>query len=142
MVVDPVGAVSNKAMSYQGQAPHFVVVDYRWEQVGDGGIQTTPGELVRWADNYRTARVGGLHWQRAVLAHAVKAPDPSGKPAKYGAGILSNDDGSLGHPGAWEGFVTDFWISPDRNTAIAVACNKTLDPHGVTDSLISIWTTS
>ena len=141
MVLDPVGAVPNKAVSYKGQAPNFAVVDYRWEQVGDGGIQTTPGELVRWADNYRTGRVGGLHWQRAVLADAVEA-DPSGRTAKYGAGIHSNDDGSLRHPGTWEGFGTDFWISPDRNTAIAVACNKSLDPHAVTDSLRLIWITS
>ena|GEM_PF-5009247 len=27
----------------------------RWMQVGDGSIYTTPSELVRWADNYRTA---------------------------------------------------------------------------------------
>ena len=140
MVVDPAGAVPKKAVSYQGQAPNFSVADYRWEQVGDGGIQATPTELVRWADNYRSGKVGGPNWKRAVSAHAVEVPPgPSGEQVRYGAGMVEFGDGAIGHQGGWEGFVTDFWVSPDRSTSIAVSCNKAFDPRDMRESLTSIW---
>ena len=145
MVVDPVGVVPNKAVSYHdhpssGQdAPNFSVADYRWEQVGDGGIQTTPTELVRWADNYRTGNVGGPDWKRAVLAGAVDVPPgPTGSAARYGAGIFEIDDRAIGHQGGWEGFVTDFWVSPSRSISIAVSCNKTFNSGDIVESLYSI----
>ena len=86
----------------------------RWEVSGDAGIQTTPSELVRWADNYRTGRVGGDR----LLADAV--PDDPGE--GYGAGIDQGPDGSLGHDGAAPGHLTTFRVTPDRRTAIAVTC--------------------
>jgi CubicO group peptidase (beta-lactamase class C family) len=143
MVVNPDGAVPRKALSYLGVAPQFSVVDSHWEQVGNGAIQATPKELVRWADNYRTATVGGPGWQRDIVAGAVEIPSaPVGEEASYGAGILRYEDGSLGHQGGWEGFVTDLWISSDRTTSIAVACNKVFDLgdlRAMTSSLIMIW---
>jgi CubicO group peptidase (beta-lactamase class C family) len=87
----------------------------RWEVSGDAGIQTTPSELVRWADNYRTGRVGGDR----LLADAV--PDDDAVP--YGAGIYHDRDGSVGHDGVAPGHLTIFFVTPDRGTAIAVACN-------------------
>jgi CubicO group peptidase (beta-lactamase class C family) len=87
----------------------------RWEANGDAGIQTTPSELVRWADNYRTGRVGGDR----LLADAL----PEDAAAPYGAGIVQNRDGSLWHGGGAPGYLTSFFVTDDRRTAIAVACN-------------------
>jgi CubicO group peptidase (beta-lactamase class C family) len=87
----------------------------RWETHGDAGIQATPSELVRWADNYRTGRVGGSR----LLADAL----PEAGAGRYGAGIIEEDDGSLGHSGSAPGHLADFYVSPDRRTGIAVACN-------------------
>jgi CubicO group peptidase (beta-lactamase class C family) len=87
----------------------------RWETNGDAGIQTTPSELVRWADNYRTGEVGG-----SLLLDDALPPDDA---APYGAGIFEDDDDSLGHGGAAPGHLTEFFVSADRTTAIAVACN-------------------
>jgi CubicO group peptidase (beta-lactamase class C family) len=56
MVVEPDAPVPDKAVSYRGGFADSEVVDHHWEQVGDGAIQTTPAELARWGDNYRTAR--------------------------------------------------------------------------------------
>jgi CubicO group peptidase (beta-lactamase class C family) len=86
----------------------------RWEVSGEAGIQTTPSELVRWADNYRTGRVGGDR----LLADAVPEDDE----VPYGAGIFQGPDGSLGHDGVAPGHLTTFRITPDRRTAIAVTC--------------------
>jgi len=87
----------------------------RWEVSGDAGIQTTPSELVRWADNYRTGRVGG----ERLLADAVPEDDA----VPYGAGIYHDRDGSLVHDSEAPGHLAVFFVTPDRGTAIAVACN-------------------
>ena len=87
----------------------------RWQMNGDAGIQTTPSELVRWGDNYRTGRVGG----DALLAH-TPPEDPA---TPYGPGIYQDRDGSLWHIGAAPGYLTTFFVAPDRRTSIAVACN-------------------
>jgi CubicO group peptidase (beta-lactamase class C family) len=96
----------------------------RWEVNGDAGIQTTPSELVRWADNYRTGRLGGDR----LLADAL--PEDPAQP--YGAGIFEDRDGSIGHDGGAPGYLTTFVVSPDRSTAIAVACNA---DHGPLSSI-------
>lgn len=140
MVVEPTALVPRKALSYRGSPAQYEVVDYQWEQVGDGAIQTTPTELARWGDNYRTGEVGGPKWRAAVVADAVDVPPgPTGEKTRYGAGIYQGEDGWLGHGGEWEGFVTGFWVSPDRATSLAVACNKAFDPTDLVTSLIAIW---
>ena len=132
MVVEPNALVPGKAVSYRGGSGHYEVVDNQWEQVGDGAIQTTPAELARWGDNYRTAEVGGADWRAAVLANAVDIPPgPTGEKNRYGAGIVQGEGGWLGHPGGWEGFVTRFWVSPDRATSVVVACNKYFDSRPI-----------
>jgi CubicO group peptidase (beta-lactamase class C family) len=93
----------------------------RWEANGDAGIQTTPSELVRWADNYRTGRIGGDR----LLADAL----PEDAAAPYGAGIIQDRDGSLWHGGGAPGYLTTFFVTEDRGTAIAVACNGDRGPQ-------------
>ncbi|WIM96701.1 serine hydrolase domain-containing protein [Actinoplanes oblitus] len=110
-----------------------------WTQIGDGSIQTTPSELVRWADNYRTAAVGGDALRRARLDRAVPTGLPDG--SKYGAGITVHPDGTLSHEGGWAGYATLFGITADRHTAIAVSCNAAeADIAAVATGLRDIWT--
>jgi CubicO group peptidase (beta-lactamase class C family) len=128
MVLDSVGIIPNKAISYDDRGR---VVVYPWEHIGAGGIQTTPRELVRWADNYRTGTVGGRPLLDAQLANPV--PDTTGDTHElglgtyfgYAAGIVITGNGTLVHGGGWAGFHTSFEVSPDRHTAVAVACNTT-----------------
>jgi CubicO group peptidase (beta-lactamase class C family) len=110
----------------------------RWEMVGPGFLQTTPSELVRWADNYRTGRVGGEELLEAQLADAV----PAG-PGGYGAGIVLFADGGLWHGGEWAGQIADFSVSPDRSVSVAVACNSfagsTTDLEHIASNLRALW---
>ncbi|MET1005258.1 MAG: serine hydrolase domain-containing protein [Propionibacteriaceae bacterium] len=141
MVIDPVGDVAHKAVSYRAANGSFSVYDSRWEQIGDGAIQTTPSELVRWADNYRTGEVGGEELLRATLADAVDDTIGGGG-GRYGAGIVEAPDGSLWHAGAFEGFRTEFWVSADRRLAVALACNasgQSIDTEGMFQTLAGIW---
>jgi CubicO group peptidase (beta-lactamase class C family) len=85
MVMEPHAPIRGKAVSYRhGPSSASSEANVPYEQVGDAGIQTTPGELVRWADNYRTGKVGG-----AVLTHAVLkgAADSRIGDGVHGAGI-------------------------------------------------------
>ena len=140
MVVEPTAAIPGKALSYQGSPSQFDVVDYQWDQVGPGSIQSTPTDLARWGDNYRTGEVGGPRWLDAVVEGAVKGPlGLDGDTARYGAGIIEDQDGSIGHSGIWEAFFTGFWVSPDRATSFAFSCNKDTDISAMLTSLRSIW---
>ena len=138
MVMDP-RAIPGSALpySYDDAVDEYTVAVTAWEQVGDGGVQTTPSQLVRWADNYRTGKVGG---QRLLDAQLAGAADTGGDGDRYGAGIFVLSDGSLDHDGSWAGFVTAFHVSADRRTAVAVSCNTdTQDPGAVAEELEGIW---
>jgi CubicO group peptidase (beta-lactamase class C family) len=138
MVMDPVGKIPAKAVSYAKGDDGYRVADSPWEQIGDGAIQTTPSQLVRWADNYRTGQVGGPRLLEAQVVGAVET-EPGGAD-RYGAGIYVMANGTLDHDGAWEGFVTAFRISKDRLTSLAVSCNTDeQDPNALADSLGQLW---
>jgi len=138
MVADPTETVPNRALSYQKDGGHYAVADSWWEQVGDGSIQTTPSQLVRWADDYRTGKVGGPGLLEAQLAGAVETGP--GDDGRYGAGIFVLGDGMLEHSGGWGGFVSEFVVSADRRTAVAVSCNADdQDPDTLVSALATIW---
>lgn len=70
----------------QGVRPHRIVVaDSRWEQTGDGAVQTTPTELVTWAAEYWNPTNGGpdMNSQRSDGAVEFEAN------LAYGAAIMT-----------------------------------------------------
>lgn len=140
MVMDAGNAIPGKALSYEFDEDNseYTVSNSAWEQVGDGAIQTTPSQLVRWADNYRTGKLGG---QRLLDAQVDGAVDTgSGDGDRYGAGIFVYSDGSLDHDGSWAGFVSSFQVSADRHTSVAVTCNTDeQDPVAIAEQLQGIW---
>lgn len=132
MRLEPAYEGPGVAQSYEGGE----ALDWGWLQVGDGSVYTTPSELVRWADNYRTGEVGGAALLAAQTAGAVEV----GNGLKYGAGIEVAPDGALSHLGGWEGYVTVFGISADRSTSIAVICNSVeASAVAVAEGLKAIW---
>lgn len=138
MVVDPTGPIPGKAVAYEADSDDYHATTTGWEQVGDGGIQTTPTQLVHWADNYRTGRVGGTTLLEAQLSGAVPT-DPGGGD-KYGAGIFLLANGTLDHDGEWGGYVTAFRVSKDRTTSVAISCNTDeQDPEALAGSIANLW---
>ncbi|MCV7077264.1 serine hydrolase domain-containing protein [Mycobacterium szulgai] len=138
MVLDPVARLPAKALSYTKTEGEYRLADSAWEQVGDGGIQTTPSQLVRWGDNYRTGKVGGPKLLDAQLAGAVQTEPGGGD--RYGAGIFALANGMLDHDGAWAGFVTAFRVSSDRRTSVAISCNADKqDPEAMAEALGRLW---
>ena len=129
------------AVPYAQRGGSWEPTPSRWTQVGDGSIHTTPAELARWADQYRTGAVGGAEVLEAVVAGAVPTGDPDG--SRYGAGLQIAADGALSHLGGWSGFVTLFGVTADRGTSIAVSCNSAeVDAARVATGLRAIWTSA
>ncbi|MEV7022082.1 serine hydrolase domain-containing protein [Kitasatospora sp. NPDC093558] len=145
MTLAPAVDVPGKAKSYDEKDGSFTLNSSPWKQYGDGSIQTTPGEMVRWADNYRTGRIGGTALLTGVTEGAVSVGDVLRQrgieDGRYGAGILLLPDNSLVHRGDWEQFHSTFKVSPDRNTAVTVVCNvDSPDNFRAANQLLDIWT--
>lgn len=109
-----------------------------WSAYGHSGVITTPSDLVRWGDQYRT---GEIMPDDPVLGAAVTLDD-DGEPTGewYGAGIRIEPTGALYHSGRWGGFISDFTVTADRQTVIAVSCNGRDAPRfELADGLRQIW---
>jgi CubicO group peptidase (beta-lactamase class C family) len=103
-----------------------------WAAYGHTGIITTASELARWGDQYRTGDI-------VQEDFAVGAVD-EGADELYAAGIDIEEDGDLNHTGHWGGYVSEFTVSADRETTVAVLCNWHLaDRFGLADALWAIW---
>ncbi|MFC5144956.1 serine hydrolase domain-containing protein [Streptomyces aureoversilis] len=145
MTLSPAVDVPGKAKSYDEKDGSFTPNSSPWKQYGDGSVQSTPGEFVRWADNYRTGRIGGTELLAGVTEGAVSVGDALRQrgieEGRYGAGILLLPDESLVHRGDWEQFHSTFKVSPDRNTAVTVVCNlESPDNFRAANQLLDIWT--
>lgn len=114
-----------------------------WSAYGHSGVITTPSELVRWGDQYRTGEIvlDDPVSVDPVLGAAVVLDD-DGEPTGewYGAGIRIEPTGDLYHSGRWGGFISDFAVTADRQTVIAVSCNGRDAPRfELADGLRQIW---
>ena len=143
MAVQPGDRAADVAVGYQQLNQQLSPVDPQWQQVGDGAVITTPTELARWADNYRTGQVGGPQLLAAITDGSVPtATDPQAP--RYGAGVYLLPNGFLGHNGGWGGHLTVLTISPDRRTTLAVSCNRDDDQdmwQNLLGGLHDIWFT-
>ncbi len=135
MVMDPVGDVAGKAVSYRAVGDRWEAQFSGWEQVGDGAIQATPSDLVRWASQYWDPTLGGP----SVLAARSEGAVDRGDGLLYGAGIVRDGD-QLRHNGEWLEFGSALVILPDQHAAAAVTCNrKGPDPFEFAESMLDIW---
>jgi CubicO group peptidase (beta-lactamase class C family) len=103
-----------------------------WTAYGAIGIITTPSELVRWGDQYRTGDIIGDDF-------AVGAVD-EGTGEFYAAGMDIEADDRLNHNGRFGGYISTFTVSADRETTVVVMCNghsaKRLE---LAEALWAIW---
>ena len=90
---------------------------------GATSLFTTPGDLLKWQDNFDTKKVGSPALIKDALTSAVLA---NGRSAEYGFGIsLDKYRGAeaYGHGGADAGYRADLVRFPAHKLNIAVACN-------------------
>ena len=129
-----------RGYTYDGDA--WLLGESQWAQQGDGAVQSTTSDLLRWADEWRTAEVLGDEL-RDRMQEPVRLDD--GETIAYGAGLsLDTDDNGrrvVAHDGAWAGFTSDLRLYPDDGVAVVVLCNidgfEEIDD--LTSDLADIW---
>jgi CubicO group peptidase (beta-lactamase class C family) len=120
----------------------FEPYESRWAQQGDGAVQSTVLDLLRWVDEWRTAAALGDAVQREMQTPVVL---DDGTAQDYGAGLELTTDGQgrtvVGHSGAWLGSSSLVVLYPDESVGGAITCNidddDTLDAR--MDELLGIW---
>jgi CubicO group peptidase (beta-lactamase class C family) len=98
-------------------------VTSRWEQTGDGAVQSTVEDLLRWADHLARPRAGQGDWVRELERPGTLA---DGTTLEYAGGLLVGEwRGArvISHGGSWMGFRADLLRFPEHDLAIAVLCN-------------------
>ena len=129
MVVAPAIIAPDVALSYDD---NLQLQQPGWSAYGYSGIITTPSQLAIWGDQYRAGDI-------IQSDFAVGAVD-EGAGEKYAAGMDIQVNGALNHTGRIGGYITDFTVSGDRQTVIAVMCNGHTSPRWqLTDALWKIW---
>lgn len=94
-----------------------------WQQIGDGGVNTTVGDLERWAANFWHPRVGGKRLIRQLETQGVLN---DGRTIAYAGGLEVDQYRGLrriSHGGSWQGFRTQFTLFPQPQVAIITLCN-------------------
>ena len=140
MTVGPPLNDPGRTRSYRaGANGQFEIIDLNADARGATGIRSTPAELARWADVYRTGQVAGT----LVTDPATDAAPGAPENGRYGHGIIISPESFLWHSGDTGGFHTAFGVSPDRHWSGAVSCNAVgLDAWKIFDTLAEIWAPS
>jgi CubicO group peptidase (beta-lactamase class C family) len=116
--------VSGKAGSYTGgPGGGFSLALANWEQTGDGAVNTTVEDLVKWDRNFTTGVVGGAAARKELETTGVLN---DGKPITYALGL--NVDSYRGvrrvsHGGSWAGFRAQLSRFPERKLSVFALCN-------------------
>ncbi len=131
MVVAPTLHAPDIARAY---GDDLALQESGWTAYGHTGIITTPSELARWGDQYHAGPDDLVQDDFAIGAVDEGAGE------LYAAAIDIEVDGDLNHTGRWGGYISEFTVSEDRETTIAVACNGHLgNRFGIADALWAIW---
>ncbi len=115
--------VLDRATGYSRDKGAFRVAASDWEQTGDGGLQTTARDLLRWHGNFDDPVVGGA----ALISELIRPGRLSnGQAIDYALGLRVDSDGPLKriqHGGSWAGFKAQFLRYPEKRLSVAVLCN-------------------
>jgi CubicO group peptidase (beta-lactamase class C family) len=124
--VDEAGLiVANRATGYSHDASGFHIAGPgAGVVVGNAGLFTTAGDLLRWEQNFADARIGNP----ALLA-AMQAPTllAGGNPSQYGFGLelgLHRGLRTVGHGGGGPGVSAYVVRYPEQQFAVALLCNR------------------
>jgi len=109
--------------SYDDERKTFGVEMSNFEQTGDGSVQTSVEDLLRWDEDFYTAKLGSADLIRQMQ---VVGKLNNGKEHGYAAGLeISTYRGQpvVSHGGAWAGYRAELMRFPQQHTSVAVLCN-------------------
>ncbi|QWP77627.1 beta-lactamase family protein [Lysobacter sp. K5869] len=128
-----------------GQTPPTGIERYRidlpnWDQVGDGSVLTTVGDLQRWDENFYRPVVGDA----AFLAR-LQQPGrlANGESIEYALGLMIGEHRGLktvSHGGAWGGYRAQLLRYPERHLSVATLCNvAAADTETLAQRTAEVW---
>lgn len=127
---DHAAIVPRRATGYEPAGTGFRVASSNWEQLGDGAVQTSIADLLKWDANFYAPRIGG---DRLVRALQDESRLTNGKPTGYGLGLFVGTYRGLPtarHGGSWAGYRAELLRVPGEKTSVMVLCNlATADPE-------------
>jgi CubicO group peptidase (beta-lactamase class C family) len=136
--------IPNRALGYSRSENGFRLVVRTYtdvgQVVGNAGLFTTVGDLLRWEQNFTDARVGDAALLRDMETPVIST-DWSGT-SRYGFGVEIAQHGGLrtvGHGGGDDGVRSYVVRYPERGLAIAILCNRDdMNPVPVARSIAEI----
>lgn len=121
--VDNHKELPERAASYTRVGAAFRIEKSDWEQTGDGAVNTSVEDLLRWDQNFYDAKVGG----RTLITELQKTGSlANGAPLTYARGLVVEKFRGLdmvSHGGSWAGYRADLIRFPGQHLSVAVLCN-------------------
>ena len=110
-----------------------------WEQTGDGAVQLSIDDAVKWDENYYHPRVGGAQMVREMQTRGTIA---NGDSISYARGLFIDHYRGLNrvqHGGDWIGYHAAYSRFPDQHTSVMVLCNSDgISPTELADKVSDI----
>jgi len=121
---DHMAVIPNRATGYaQRPGGGFATAMSNFEQTGDGGVQTSIEDLIKWDENFYHPTVGGAALLEALHTVAVLN---DGKKQTYALGLTVESYRGLrtvSHGGSWAGYRAELMRFPDQHLSVATLCN-------------------
>jgi len=133
--------IPHRATAYTpGMEGGFVVEMSNWEQMGDGGVQTTVEDLAKWDQNFYTPKLGGA---RLIEELQTVGTLNDGKKLTYARGLQVGPYRGLrrvSHGGGWAGYRAELMRFPDQKLSTVVLCNLgSTNPSGLAQSVADLY---
>lgn len=132
--------VPNLATGYTRLGQELRLARPRSGVVGNAGLFTTTGDLLRWANSLADGRVGGTAVVEAMQQATLLT---TGRTSDYGLGLwLGRDRGlrTVSHGGGDPGVNAYFVRYPDQGLATAVLCNiDDIDSAALSQQIAEIY---
>lgn len=87
--------------------------------VGDGGIYSNARDIFKFHKALNEGHILSKNFLKDFLS-----PQDLPKGSNYGFGWLKNEDGSIEHPGGWQGFASFVYSMPEKGDLIVILDNS------------------
>jgi CubicO group peptidase (beta-lactamase class C family) len=137
--------VANRALAYEPKKsePGYTLDVSYFEQTGDGAVHTSVEDILKWDENFYSAKVGGKDFLEELQ---LPAKLNSGKTEAYSKGLVVSSYRGLkavSHGGSWGGYRAQLLRFPDQHFSVACLCNVgNADPGKRADRVAGIFLTN
>lgn len=128
-IVEQYPAPQTIATGYGKAAGQWRISESPWTHTGDGAVHSSAADLMKWGENYRTARIGGtalIQQMAETLSPLTENGTPVTDYEPYAAGLHTLHhfgELSLEHAGGWMGTSTYFIRLTKSDTTIVALSN-------------------